>query len=389
MSVFPNVSSGSGGIQWAFAGVVVLLLVLLGEQAAHSDDAGMSVVAVLVDDDALNRPHDVEIQGNLAFVPGKGGSIAIIDIAKPVSPRLLWYKRDRQELADAETVLTMGSYLLLGTKNALISFDISDPSAPRISETVRDPKRIVSINGMVKRKKHIFAACKGGWVDVFSVADPAAPKLVGAFKLRTSGPSPLHDSHDIDLFGDYILVVDPGGFGRQGLTGKLGVYRIADPSTHELLPVEEWKQAGVLVSDDLAGANRLQVQGNYAYVGRSLGGNPCSAAIVDISKPERPIQVASVPLSDPRGCNGLTVVGKVLFLAGGQTVEAIDISTPTQPAKLTVYKCLDAFAAGQDSAHDLVYRNGYLYVTGQRDNSFVVLRVNSRGIRELTERENQ
>jgi hypothetical protein len=167
------------------------------------------------------------------------------------------------------------------------------------------------------------------------------------------------------------------------------VYRIADPATYELLPVEKWKQAGVLISDALAGANRVQVQGHYAYVGRSLGGNPCNAAILDISQPERPVQVASIPLSDPRGCNGLTVVGNVLFLAGGRTIEAIDISTPTRPAKLTVYKCMDAFAAGRDSAHDLVYRNGYLYLTGQSDNCFCVLRVNDPGIRELAARKSR
>jgi hypothetical protein len=82
----------------------------------------------------------------------------------------------------------------------------------------------------------------------------------------------------------------------------------------------------------------------------------------------------------------LTIAGDVLFLAGGQTVEAIDIRNPARPVKLASFKCLEAFPAGRDSAHDLVYRDGYLYVTGQNDNCLCILRVDSPLIRELAQR---
>jgi hypothetical protein len=108
--------------------------------------------------------------------------------------------------------------------------------------------------------------------------------------------------------------------------------------------------------------------------------------VVDLSDPTRPVQVAVLRFSDTRGPNGLTVAGDVLFLAGGQTVEAIDVSEPTRPVKLAAYRCLEAFAAGRDSAHDLVYRDGYLYVTGQNDHSFCILRVDSEPIRNLAAR---
>ena len=49
----------------------------------------ITVVSTLVDADALARPHDVELVGDLAFVPGKGGSLAIIDIADPASHSIL------------------------------------------------------------------------------------------------------------------------------------------------------------------------------------------------------------------------------------------------------------------------------------------------------------
>jgi hypothetical protein len=64
-------------------------------------------------------------------------------------------------------------------------------------------------------------------------------------------------------------------------------------------------------------------------------------------------------------------------------VEAIDISEPARPVKLASYKCPEVFTIGRDSVHDLVHRDGYLYVTGKNDNCLCILRVNSRHIRQL------
>ncbi|NQT41154.1 MAG: hypothetical protein HQ581_26920, partial [Planctomycetes bacterium] len=331
----------------------------------------------------LSRPHDVELQGTVAFVPGKGGSLAVVDVADPENPEILWYRHDTQELFDAETVLPLGDYLLLGT-NDLISIDVTNPRAPRFLTTISDRDRISRINGMVRRGDRVFAASKDGWVDVFDIANPSAPTFVGAFNTRENGK--LQSPHDIDVFGGHVVVVDPAGFGRRGLPGKVGLYRVADTITREPLPVERWPLVGVLVSDDLMGANRVQVRGHYAFVGGSQGDKPSNAVTVDISDPAQPVQAAVVRFSDTRGPNGLTIAGDVLFLAGGQTVEAIDVRNPAKPVKLASYTCDEAFPAGRDSAHDLVYRDGYLYVTGQNDNCLCILRVDSPLIRNLAAR---
>ncbi len=358
----------------------LFLPLLFGHATALGVEVAFSVAAVLRDDEALDRPHDVELQGNVAFVPGKGGSLAVVDVTDPEDPRILWRRRDAEALADAETVLPLGDYLLLGT-NDLISIDVTDPRAPRFLKTISDRKRISRINGMVRLGNRLFAASKDGWVDVFDVADPASPTFLGALNTRESGK--LGSPHDIDLFDNHVVVVDPAGFGRRGLPGKVGLYRVAKPVTGEPLPVEAWPLVGVLVSHDLVGANRVQVKGHYAFVGGSQGDKPSNAVTVDLSDPTRPVQAAVVPFSDTRGPNGLTIAGDVLFLAGGQTVEAIDVRYPAKPVKLASYTCPEAFPAARDSAHDLVYRNGYLYVTGQNDNCLCILRVDSPLIRQL------
>jgi len=361
---------------------LLLLATTLGEDARGAGPA-FSVAAVLTDEEALDRPHDVELHGDLAFVPGKGGSIAAIDVSRRDRPEVVWHRRDPRALFDAETVLPLGDYLLLGT-NDLISLDVRNPRSPRFAATVSDPARIRRINGLVRWGDRVFAACKHGWVVAFDVSRPELPSLAGSLNTRENGG--LVSPHDLDRFGDYLVVVDPAGFGRRDVPGQVGLYRVADPSTHGPIPADAWELVGLVQSEELVGANRLQVRGSHAFVGASRSGAPGHTVVVALADPARPVQVAAIPFSDTRGLNGLAIAGDVLFLAGGRTVEAIDVSHPIKPAKLASYECPEAFRAGRDSAHDLVYRDGYLYVTGQNDQSFCVLRLESPRVRELAER---
>ncbi|GAG37802.1 unnamed protein product, partial [marine sediment metagenome] len=66
-----------------------------------------------------------------------------------------------------------------------------------------------------------------------------------------------------------------------------------------------------------------------------------------------------------------------------QTVQAYDISEPTRPRLLASFTSANAFPTADDNAHDLVYRDGFLYVTSQGDNGFVILQVDDEEIRRL------
>ncbi len=364
-----------------FAHTFVVLLAGLATAAAEAADPPVfSVVAVLHDGRAFNRPHDVILQDHFAYVPGKGGSIAIVNVSDPTAPRVIWSRLDPKQLADAETVLVVGNHLLLGTRG-FFSLDIRHPEHPVWQAAIAEPARVNRINGMVQRGAHVFAACKQGWVAVFDVRSPAAARLVDAIDLRKEHG--FQSPHDIDAFGDHIVVVDPNYFGRGGNPGKIGVWRVADPDTHRLMTSDHWILEGKMVSHDLVGANRVQVRGNYAYVAGSQYDKPSHTAVIDLTDPTRPRLAAVVPFSDTRGPNGLTVSGNVLFSAGGQTIEAIDIHNPRNPAKIAVEKLMDVFPEGRDDAHDLVYRQGFLYVTAQNSNRFAILKVNSPKIVEL------
>ena len=354
-----------------------------GDAARHHDS--LTVAAVLRHKEALHEAHDVELQETLAFVPGKGGSIAIIDVADPAQPRLVWFRHDPELLSDAETVLPVGTRLYLGTDD-FHALDVSNPREPQLVATLRDRTKIHTINGMVRRGDYLFAASKRGFVTAIDVSNAQDPAVVGVIEARTQYQ--IDDPHDVDLAGQDLVVVDPAKFGMR--PGQLALFRVFD-ETDRLLPADRWTLTGRLTSELLMGANRVQVRGRYAFIGGSLspkygGGRPqAKGVVVDLTNAEQPDVVATVDFPDLRGPNGLSVAGDVWFLAGGQTIQAYDTREPSQPRLLVSLRSPEAFPTADDNAHDLVYRDGHLFVTSQGDHGLVILKVNDASIRRLAD----
>jgi hypothetical protein len=374
-----------GSLVFRLFGLTVGFGLSLGLCLSAVGQEPFSIVSMTLDDEALARAHDVELSGNLAFVPGKGGSTAILDVADPAHPEILWYLRDEELTPDSETVLVVGDHLLLGTKNFHV-LDVSKPSKAKVLKTVRDPKRIDRINGMIMVGDVVIAANKEGFVDAFDVSEMANPTLLGAMETRERYG--IEKPHDIDRYGDYIVIVDPVGFAPP--VGRLAVFKVIEGGV--VLPVDEWKLAGRIEGEDLIGANRAQVAGTYAFVGGSwmpserVDGALPKFSVVDLSDAAMPEVVATLPFRSERGPNGLTVAGKVVFCAGGQRVEAYDVSDPRKPKHLggqsfPIYQ----EAKKTDNYHDLIYRDGYLYVSAQSDNGFLILKVEDERMRKLAE----
>ena len=363
-----------------------LLLLATMAGAAPRPDVVFSIVSMTLHDQALAGAHDVELQGNLAFVPGKWQSLSIIDIANPKQPEIVWFKND-PEIPDSETVLPAGDALFLGTRDFL-TLDISRPQKPKILSKISGQPRIDRINGMVRFGDHILAANKSGYLDAFEVGDVRNPKLLTAFetKKRFHVDSP----HDIDRFGDHAVVVDPRRFVPP--FGKLALFKVMDQE--KILPPDEWMLVGQVEGRELIGANRVQVKGDFAFVGGSFSPPKRAEAypvrahmtVVQLTDPTQPKIVAELPFHDERGPNGLTVAGNVVFCAGGQTVGAYDISDPKKP-RLLASQSFPKYreAKRSDNYHDLIYRDGYLYISAQSDNGFLILKVDDLRIQKLAE----
>ncbi|MSU48314.1 MAG: hypothetical protein EXS37_04340 [Opitutus sp.] len=342
--------------------------------------AALQVVAVLRDESALAGVHDIEVQDGLAYLAGKGGSLAIVDVKRPAAPQLLWSVRDKAKYDEAETVLRLDpKRLLVGTRDVVL-FDITRPAQPQPIATIVDRDRVNLVNGFARFGDTVFGANKLGHIFAVDVSAPDTIKLLGSHETRASGE--LGSPHDLAFCGDLLVVVSPEGFGDKGRSGRLAIYRVADETTHQVLPPGQWTLVGRLENPRLAGANRVRVQGKNGYVGSSLsksGDRPddlrSNVSVIDLSNPAKPRLRGSMDFPDPRGPNGLEVAGHVIFAAGGQTVQAIDVTTPEMPKEIARCTAPAAFTGGADDGHDLVYRGGHVFVTAQRTHALVVIKV--------------
>ncbi len=354
-----------------------------------SHAAGLRVAAVLHDETALNRTHDIEVRDGFAYLAGKGGSLAAVDVRQPAVPKLAWAIRDKEKYDEAETVLPLSpKRLLIGTRDVLL-FDITRPDHPRSLASIEDRDRVNLINGFARLGDTVFGANKLGHIFAVDVAQPDTLTLVGARETRARGE--LDSPHDVAFLGDLLVVVSPEGFGRDSRPGRLAVYRVADAKTQRVLPPEQWTLVSRLENPRLAGANRVRTSGKFAYIGSSLGQSGGRAddfrsnvSAVELSDPTQPLLRGSVDFPDTRGPNGLELSGHVVFAAGGQTVQAIDIRVPGMLNEVGRLTDAAAFPGAGDDGHDLVYRDGHLFVTAQNSHSLVILQVGDvvrRGIR--------
>ncbi len=401
--LLPKLAIGLGHMLPAF-----LLFVGCGTgsvAAAVAASGALEVVAVLHDENALAGAHDIEIVDGRAFVAGKGftrrnlpsggifpyeagkgGSLAVLDVKQPAAPKVLWSASTPLAYEDAETVLPLGgNRLLIGTRD-LFLFDVGRPAQPRELAAIKDRPAVDTINGFARLGDAVFGANKQGHIFAVDVSRPDTIKLMGVRETRQSGE--LSSPHDTAFCGDLLVIVSPEGFGSQSRPGRLGVYRVADAKTGKVLPPGRWSLVGRLEHPRLAGANRVMTRGKFAYVGSSLSENSnrtddlrSNVSVIDLTDPANPRLRGSVDFADPRGPNGLELSGTVVFAAGGQSVQAIDMGDPDAPAELARLTSPAAFPGAADDGHDLVYTDGHLFVTAQTSHSLVVVRVADERIR--------
>lgn len=348
-----------------------------------SAPAALTLAAVLRDETALTGAHDVEVREGIAYLAGKGGSLAIVDVKQPAAPKLLWSVRDAQTYEDAETVLPLGKdRLLVGTRDVFL-FDVSQPAEPKLLAKVGNRPRVDIINGFARLGDAVFGANKVGHIFALDVSAPDTIKLLGSRETKRSGE--LGSPHDAAFCGDLLVIVSPEGFGRTSGPGRLAVYRVTDQKTRQALPPEQWTLVGKLEHPRLAGANRVMARGQFAYVGSSLTQNLDRAdglrgnvSVIDLADPAQPKLRGGVDFPDARGPNGLEVAGAVVFAAGGKTVQAIDVSNPDAPREAARFTSAEVFPGGADDAHDLVFRDGHLFITAQTTHALVILKAGEK-----------
>ena len=316
----------------------------------------------LLHDSLLAGPHDVELVGDVAYVAGKWGAFSAVDVSDPKNPRMLDRVGDRVD--NAQTVLPIGDVCLLGT-NDLLAIDVSDPESLQELSRIEDD-RIQRVNGMVRREHLVYAANKSHVIDVFDVTVPAEPVLVDAFDTQPVG---IESPHDVALMGDWLITVDQ----KKDAALKVQMYRVWDGGP---VTCSRWEVVATIDDPRLNGANRVVVDGAFAYVACNYGDAVCA---IEVSRDGAMTLRSVVGTCDVAPC-GIELGADSLYVGAASHVERFSLADPANPLSVDRLRVFDhdrprnPKQRGQGDAHDLEWRDGLLYVTGQNDDSLAVVR---------------
>lgn len=279
----------------------------------------------------LNRPNQVVVQGNYAYVVSDASnSLEVIDISDPAYPRHAG-SVDRStsgvELFAPKSLDVAGDYAyIVSYNNDLEIFSISDPYAPSLVGKLKngDGGTPLSRPHFIKVvDSYAYIAVFGSRVvTIVNVGDVNQPTKAAVISMG-SGMTPL----SLFVSGNYLYVVNQvvGGTG-----GDMRIYDISDPTTPILKSQISHGTDGAIIDDP----GSIFVASNFAYV-TSIQGH--SLEVIDVSDPTSPTHAGKIV----NGEDGADLLSpRMVFVEGnyayvnafvGNSLEIVDVSDPSAP----------------------------------------------------------
>jgi len=307
-----------------------------------------------VDRDLIDRPHDVRVEGDRAYVVGKGGSFGIVDTRNMTVLGGLHGFDDAQVVCPVTT-----DRCYFGDRNGVYAVDVSDPTDPDVVASLEN-ERLRVLNGWDRWNSFLLGASKRGSLGAIDVDDPDDPSFVGGTETGTT-PG-LRSPHDLRVLDDRAIVPDQH---RHAGDVKLGVYGLGE--TDGTIAFEP----AVFRSEPrLQGANRIVIRDDVGYV----AANYSETVGVYENVPADPSLRLVLKARQHGGPNGLAPDGDHLFVGTGATIEVYDVSTPACPriaGAITDRQRL----RGPGSVHDMDVVDDALFVTAQQSDRLVRYRI--------------
>ncbi len=285
---------------------------------------------------------NVRVADGLAYVARHSRGFSIVDVRDPAAMVVLSElptELDREIYNDVKLTGGPGGkrYALLGSNLAgMIVVDVTDPRAPmrvgRVGATPADPAP--NVHTLALDGELAFLANTRTGLDIYNIADPLAPTLVGQFS-HPSGKGFLHDLYA----GDgrvYLNWWDAG----------MAIVDVSDPTApRQLGNFQDYGQRTSHSSWPLeVGGRQIVLHGDEQY-GSHL-------RIVDATEgsPTFAKQIASWMTRPAISLHNVMAVGNLAVLAYYQDgVRVVDLSDPTSPRQVAWFQTWDpdAPASGQ------------------------------------------
>ncbi|UCC68990.1 MAG: S-layer homology domain-containing protein [Armatimonadota bacterium] len=355
----------------------------LAREEGFTVDGGFTVIDVsdptvptIAAEYELSVPYGVSIHlavwGSYAYLTAESCGITAVDISSPTNPTTAGSCSTAGHalgIAPAEGRAYVADY-----EGGLRVFDLLDPAAPREVGGSGAPAFVHSLTAANGR---LFGA---SWHDyqmvVADISEPAAPRVTGGVcdggdsfgsavavagdyaYLGTIGASPGTLVYDLSGSGTLPALVGyvdvPGGLGDTyalvpkgdhvyaAVARRLVVLDVSNPAEPTVIG-----SLGVIEGQcDIA----LNEEGTHVFLASGVFG----LRVVDVTDPEQPEEVVLV--DTPVWAEAVEVSDNHAYVADGESLLVFDISDPTSPVLVAVWRCEDL-----DSV-DLEIVGSYLYL---------------------------
>ena len=280
-----------------------------------SNPAAPAVVGQSAYAPSLQNAAHIVISGHYAYVvsqnrngisgsgvndDGTGNALTILDISNPTAPTIVGSVHDSRLLFGAHGVAVSGSYAFVAAQgclsgqpcpdstvgNALVVIDVSNPASPQIVASISNASLPPQWSGTSALLHACGIAVSGNYayvtasysarLTVIDISNPLQPAIVASIQNKSVG-STLPLPVDVAVANGYAYVANEVN------NGILTVVDVHNPLSPHVV-------GSITSAADLAGAYRVRVRGNFAYVASSYAQ---AMAAVDISDPANP-RVAGV-----------------------------------------------------------------------------------------------
>ena len=283
--------------------------VVVADGYLYTNHAGLRIFS-LADPHAPRRVNgDTDCDCRSFVVRGDrlyGSGLHILDISDRARPRPL---HNVLTLASGPfpTIAVQGDYAYIAGSDGVTVVDVADPTAPRVVGAYHRPQSADYFWSFALRDRYLYLTRSRAGVVVLDLAEPTAPREVTT--LATGG-----FAVDVRLAGSYGYVVE-----RDRGVRVLDLTAPAEPRV-----VGMYNTVGV--------ANHVTTRGTLAYVAALEAG----LRIVDVSDPDEPRLVGV--LDTPGLAWRVAVGGDIAYVAdyeGG--LRLVDVADPTRPRELGVW----------------------------------------------------
>jgi hypothetical protein len=240
---------------------------------------------------------------------GTGNCLTILDISNPTAPTIVGTLHNSNVMFGPHGVAVSGSYAYIaaqgclsgepcanaagptpGVGDGLVVVDISDPTNPHIVASISNSSLPApwTNSGALKHACGITVVGNYAYLTasythrltIVDISNPTAPTIVGSVQDLTRLPLPV----DVAVKNGYAYAVN-----ETTGTGSVTVVDVHTPTSPQIV--------ATLPSSTLAGAYRIRIRSNFAYVAANYA---YATDVVDISDPLHPrLAAAAGPYASP------------------------------------------------------------------------------------------